>query len=58
VKSVIDCKYVLVNRAGERFWGIARQAMTGKTAKEVFPEAEAKRIEARDDELLQSGGHR
>ena len=55
VKSVIDRKYVLVNRAGEHFWGISREAMIGKTAEEVFPEAEAKRIEARDDDLLQSG---
>jgi diguanylate cyclase (GGDEF)-like protein/PAS domain S-box-containing protein len=55
VKSAIDRKYVLVNRAGERFWGISRQAMVGKTAEEVFPEIEARNIEARDDELLQSG---
>ena len=55
VKSVVDRKYVLVNSAGERFWGIGRQAMLGKTAREVFPEAEAKTIEARDDELLRSG---
>ena len=55
VKNAIDRKYVLVNRAGERFWGISRQAMVGKTAAEVFPETEARNIEARDDELLQSG---
>ncbi len=55
VKSVVDRKYVLVNSAGERFWGVGRQAMVGKTAREVFPEAEAKTIEARDDELLRSG---
>jgi diguanylate cyclase (GGDEF)-like protein/PAS domain S-box-containing protein len=55
VKSAIDRKYVLVNRAGERFWGISRQTMIGKTAEEVFPAIEARNIEARDDELLQSG---
>ena len=55
VKSVVDRKYVLVNSAGEQFWGISREAMIGKTATEVFPEAEAEMIEARDDELLRSG---
>ena len=34
---------------------LSRQAMIGKTAKEVFPEAEAKTIEARDEDLLRSG---
>ena len=55
VKGTIDRKYVLVNRAGERFWGIPRQDMIGKSAEEVFPDIEARKIEARDDELLQSG---
>ena len=55
VKNVVDRKYVLVNSAGERFWGISRQMMTGKTSKDVLPEAEAKQLEARDDLLLQSG---
>ena len=55
VKNVIDRKYILVNRSGERFWGISREAMIGKTAGDVFPDAEAIKIEARDDELLQFG---
>jgi diguanylate cyclase (GGDEF)-like protein/PAS domain S-box-containing protein len=54
VKRAEDRKYVLVNEAVERFWGISRQAIIGRTAREVFPEAEADRIEARDNELLQS----
>jgi diguanylate cyclase (GGDEF)-like protein/PAS domain S-box-containing protein len=55
VKSAADRRYVLVNRAGENFWGVSRNTMVGKTARELFPNAEAARIEARDDELLQSG---
>jgi diguanylate cyclase (GGDEF)-like protein/PAS domain S-box-containing protein len=55
VKNAVDRRYVLVNRAAERFWGMQRQAMIGKTASDVFPEAEARRIEARENELLQSG---
>jgi len=52
VKRAEDRRYVLVNGAGERFWGISREAMIGKTAEEVFPAEEASRIEARDNELL------
>jgi diguanylate cyclase (GGDEF)-like protein/PAS domain S-box-containing protein len=55
VKGAVDRKYVLVNRAGERFWGLSRQAMVGKTAEDVFPDIEARNIESRDDELLRSG---
>lgn len=54
VKNAHDRRYILVNRAGEHFWGMARQSMLGKTAEEVFPDVEARRIEARDNELLQS----
>jgi len=55
VKNASDRTYLLVNRGGERFWGVSRQFMVGKTADQVFPEAEARRIEARDNELLQTG---
>lgn len=55
VKRASDRKYVLVNRAAERFWGIPRHLLVGRTSKEVFPEAEAENIEARDTELLQTG---
>jgi diguanylate cyclase (GGDEF)-like protein/PAS domain S-box-containing protein len=55
VKRAIDRKYVLVNRAAERFWGIPRHLLIGHTSKEVFPEAEAENIEARDTELLRTG---
>jgi diguanylate cyclase (GGDEF)-like protein/PAS domain S-box-containing protein len=55
VKRTSDWRYVLVNRAGEKFWGVSRQDMIGKTAAEVHPSAEAKVIDARDIELLESG---
>jgi diguanylate cyclase (GGDEF)-like protein/PAS domain S-box-containing protein len=54
VKRASDRRYVLVNGAGERFWGMPRQEMIGKTAAEVFPAKEAVRIEERDEELLRS----
>ena len=54
VKDAADRRYVLVNRAGEEFWGISRAAMIGKTSHEVFARKEADLITARDDQLLQS----
>jgi diguanylate cyclase (GGDEF)-like protein/PAS domain S-box-containing protein len=54
VKRASDRRYVLVNGAGERFWGVPRQEMIGKTAAAVFPAEEALRIEVRDDTLLRS----
>ena len=55
VKSAVDRTYILVNRAGESFWGKRREEMVGRTAEEIFPPSEAKRIEGRDDELVRSG---
>jgi diguanylate cyclase (GGDEF)-like protein/PAS domain S-box-containing protein len=54
VKRASDRRYVLVNRAGEKFWGVSRADILGKTSYEVFSKDEADRITARDDELLQS----
>ena len=54
VKDADDRRYVLVNRAGEEFWGIARADMLGKTAHEIFAAKEADQITVRDDQLLQS----
>ena len=56
VKNSSDGRYVLVNRAGEKFWGLSRDDMIGKTAAEILPSAEAEMIAVRDRELLQSGG--
>ena len=55
VKQASDRRYVLVNRAGEKFWGISRADMIGKTADDILPPDEAAAIVARDDELLRSG---
>jgi diguanylate cyclase (GGDEF)-like protein/PAS domain S-box-containing protein len=54
VKRASDRRYVLVNGAGERFWGMPRRDMIGKTAAAVFPPEEASRIAVRDDTLLRS----
>jgi diguanylate cyclase (GGDEF)-like protein/PAS domain S-box-containing protein len=54
VKGASDRRYILVNRAGEKFWGASRAEMIGKTSYEVFPKKEADLIAARDEQLLQS----
>jgi diguanylate cyclase (GGDEF)-like protein/PAS domain S-box-containing protein len=54
VKAVHDRRYVLINRAGENFFGLSRDEMVGKTSHEVFSKAQADIITVRDEELLQS----
>jgi diguanylate cyclase (GGDEF)-like protein/PAS domain S-box-containing protein len=54
VKNASDRRYVLVNKAAEHFWGFSRANVLGKTAYDVFSKAEADRITAREDELLES----
>jgi diguanylate cyclase (GGDEF)-like protein/PAS domain S-box-containing protein len=55
VKEASDRRYVLVNRAGEKFWEMSRAEMIGKTSYEIFSKGEADRMTARDDQLLQTG---
>jgi diguanylate cyclase (GGDEF)-like protein/PAS domain S-box-containing protein len=54
VKNAHDRRYVVINRAGERFFGLSREEMIGKTSDEVFSKQEADAIRARDEELLRS----
>jgi diguanylate cyclase (GGDEF)-like protein/PAS domain S-box-containing protein len=54
VKDAREHRYVLVNRAGEEFFGLSRDQMIGKNAYDLFPKAEADFILARDNEALQS----
>jgi diguanylate cyclase (GGDEF)-like protein/PAS domain S-box-containing protein len=55
VRDASDHRYVLVNRAGEEFFGLPRDEMIGKSPHDLFPEAEADAILARDEEVLRSG---
>jgi len=56
VKSVRDLRYVLINKAGEKFYGLQRSAVIGRTAEELFPKPLADAIAAQDKMLLQMGG--
>ncbi|MEA2993364.1 MAG: hypothetical protein QOD40_2284 [Alphaproteobacteria bacterium] len=52
VKNADDRRYVLINRAGENFFGLSRQEIIGKTSHEIFSKEEAEAISARDEALL------
>ena len=54
VKDARDLTYVLLNRAGEELLGITRDRIVGKTARDVFDEASADAIMARDERMLKS----
>jgi diguanylate cyclase (GGDEF)-like protein/PAS domain S-box-containing protein len=56
VKNARDGAYLLVNRIGEKFYGVPSEEMIGKTAFDILPEDEAKIIAARDKEAIRIGG--
>jgi PAS domain S-box-containing protein len=51
VKDARSLRYVFVNRAAERLYGISRRDIMGKTARELFPQATAELIERYDAQL-------
>ena len=55
VKSIPDLRYLLVNRAAEKYLGIGRSAMLGKTCADIMPQSSAEKIEAEDRKLVASG---
>jgi PAS domain S-box-containing protein len=55
LKDARTKRYVLINRAGEEYFGIPRKAMIGKLAEEVFPKETADIIIEHDQQLLSSG---
>jgi diguanylate cyclase (GGDEF)-like protein/PAS domain S-box-containing protein len=55
VKDAREHRFVLVNKAGEEFFGVAREQMIGKTDYDFFDKKQADAIVARDNEVLESG---
>ncbi len=55
VKDAEMLRYLLINRAAERFLGVDRDKMLGKRAIEVMPQPSAEQIEAEDRKLVESG---
>ena len=55
VKDIPGLKYLLINRAAEKYLGVNRVDLLGKTATEVMPETSAEIIDAEDRKLVESG---
>jgi diguanylate cyclase (GGDEF)-like protein/PAS domain S-box-containing protein len=54
VKDASNRRFVLANRAAENLWGFTRGEAIGKTARELFPPAQAELIDFHDDEALRA----
>ena len=48
VKNIPGLRYLLINRAAEKYLGVDRAVMLGKTAGDVMPQSSAHMIEAED----------
>jgi diguanylate cyclase (GGDEF)-like protein/PAS domain S-box-containing protein len=55
VKSVPDLNYLLINRAAEKYLGVDRASMLGKTARDILSTVTAEMIEAEDCKVIESG---
>ena len=55
LKDAQTLRYVLINRAGEKYFGVPRSAMIGKLTDEVFPKDLADLITEHDHEIIRTG---
>ncbi|MEX0591607.1 MAG: EAL domain-containing protein [Xanthobacteraceae bacterium] len=55
VKDAVDFRYILVNRAGEDYYGVPRSKMIGKTAHEVLARPAADLVTALDRKVCENG---
>jgi diguanylate cyclase (GGDEF)-like protein/PAS domain S-box-containing protein len=55
VKDAHTLRYVMVNRAGEAYFGSQRETMIGKTSDDIFPPETAALIREHDEDLLRTG---
>jgi diguanylate cyclase (GGDEF)-like protein/PAS domain S-box-containing protein len=52
VRELPNLRYLLLNRAAEKFLGVNRETMLGKTALEIMPKGTAETIHLRDQKLI------
>lgn len=57
VRDAITRRYILINQAGEEYFGVSRDQIIGKTAHDVWPKASADVIDGQDEQLLRSNGY-
>jgi diguanylate cyclase (GGDEF)-like protein/PAS domain S-box-containing protein len=58
VKDAKTMRYVLLNQAGQRFFGRTAEDVIGKHVRDIFPKEAADIMERRDAELLATGHQR
>jgi diguanylate cyclase (GGDEF)-like protein/PAS domain S-box-containing protein len=58
VKDAHSRRYILINDAGVEHFGVPRDQIIGKTAREIFIKETADVISQHDDELMQSDGYK
>ena len=54
VRNAHDKRYILINRAGEKLWGLSRAAIIGKTPYDLFPKETADLVSRDDQALIQT----
>ncbi|WP_091964791.1 putative bifunctional diguanylate cyclase/phosphodiesterase [Bradyrhizobium shewense] len=54
-KCAKDSRYILLNRAGEDYYGIPREQMLGRTPEEIFPADVARVVKEQDRRVVASG---
>jgi diguanylate cyclase (GGDEF)-like protein/PAS domain S-box-containing protein len=54
-KDAKDSRYVLLNRAGEEYYGTPREEMLGKTPEQIFPRDIARVVNEQDRRVVDSG---
>lgn len=55
VKDASDSRYVLLNRAGEDYYGMPRGEMLGKTPDQIFPRDVARIVNEQDRRVVDTG---
>ncbi|WP_441234398.1 putative bifunctional diguanylate cyclase/phosphodiesterase [Bradyrhizobium sp. 930_D9_N1_4] len=54
-KDAKDSRYILLNRAGEEYYGMPRDKMLGKTPEQIFPQDIARVVSEQDRRVVDSG---
>ncbi|WP_258770060.1 GGDEF domain-containing protein [Bradyrhizobium arachidis] len=54
-KDARDSRYILLNRAGEEYYGLPREQMLGRTPEEIFPEDVARVVTEQDRRVVDGG---
>ncbi len=54
-KDARDSRYILLNRAGEDYYGMPREEMLGKTPEQIFPDDIARVVNEQDRRVVETG---